>query len=157
MKYVLQLALVMALTSSFAQASNPARDGVEVFYGMSAVKTTFDFQKLDSTVTITVDHSSSTMTLNYVLEGQPTQVELELTLVDKDECNRTYYDARLKTQNSNGMTERYSVRLVNRDNTTCSEYGLRYHAYAWTAEVRKGYGWCGTMDATMSLVGNPRY
>lgn len=46
---------------------------------------------------------------------------------------------------------RIHLSLIDHSRRVCEDA----RPYVWEAEVRKGYGWCGTMDSVMRLGGNP--
>ncbi len=57
----------------------------------------------------------------------------------------------LPVEGDRNIQRRLSVVLIDHTNLTC-----RIHKpFKWEASVREGYGFCGTMDATMELEGNP--
>jgi hypothetical protein len=80
--------------------------------------------------------------------------ELVITNISKDNCGSTIYNAQLATSHDLPLEDvqaRFSISLTDHSTRLCEDY----RPYGWEAHVREGYGWCGTMDATMELVGNP--
>ncbi|MBI2608028.1 MAG: hypothetical protein HYW47_00300 [Deltaproteobacteria bacterium] len=47
--------------------------------------------------------------------------------------------------------KRFSIHLVDHTDRTCKDL----KPFKWEAHVREGFGWCGTFDSTMDLLGNP--
>ena len=100
--------------------------------------------------------------MNSMLEQfSETTGRIDLTIVEtrEIECGSVQYIARLlATQQVLNMREpadlqhRFTVVLTDHTRRVCKDY----RPYAWEASVREGYGWCGTMDATMELRGNPK-
>ena len=102
--------------------------------------------------------------------------QLEITHIEEIECGSTLYVAQLPVDtdapNLTGMiqTAYFDIHKKVQDQSTApilrrvsivlTDHSTRYcedlRPYIWEAEVREGYGWCGTGDATMSLVGNPK-
>jgi hypothetical protein len=70
----------------------------------------------------------------------------------KDSCGSSIYYGQLAKQGQNKDVQvRFNVVLVDHSTRICKDF----RPYRWEVSVREGYGWCGTMDATMELVGNP--
>ena len=81
-------------------------------------------------------------------------VDLEIVDVSADDCGTVEYVAQLKGTARvprEGIQRRFSVVLKDHSRRVCENVVPAI----WEARVREGYGWCGTMDATMSLQGNP--
>ena len=89
---------------------------------------------------ITEDHASL-----------PRHVTLEITDSTRDACGSVTYIASLK--DSRPMAGRFSVVLHDHTFRKCRDF----KPARWEAEVREGFGWCGTGDATMEVAGNPRH
>ena len=89
---------------------------------------------------------------------------LEIVDVSKDACGSTIYQAQLSLPHIaltgttvNVMPVPTNYRRLNitlKDHTTrlCDDV----IANLWEAHVREGFGWCGTMDSTMDLSGQPQ-
>ena len=71
-----------------------------------------------------------------------------------DACNSTVYTANKKYKKENPEQERFSVVLIDYSTSICDNLVFDY---IWKAEVRKGYGFCGTMDSVMELTGTPEF
>ncbi len=69
----------------------------------------------------------------------------------KDECGSTIYIGRLASEKKEPVGARFSVVLRDHSTRLCEDL----KPYRWEAHVRQGFGWCGTGDAVMDLVGNP--
>jgi hypothetical protein len=98
--------------------------------------------------------SPSTSGDSYVLR----KTDLVIEETSQDNCGSTYYQAHLPLQQGNGedrgreeMGGRFNITLVDHSTRLCKDY----QEYLWEANVREGYGWCGTVDAVMQLKGNP--
>jgi hypothetical protein len=82
-------------------------------------------------------------------------VNLEVNSVETDACGSRTIIANLpkpkQGERHMGLQARFSVVLTDHSTRLCEDY----RPNLWEASVRQGFGWCGTMDATMSLVGNP--
>jgi len=79
---------------------------------------------------------------------------LKITQAEKDGCGSTTYYAQLNRDHSANPKEigaRYNISLTDHSERICKDLRL----FRWEAQVRQGYGWCGTMDSTMELGGNP--
>lgn len=123
----------------------------------------FGFKDLDRAgLTLTQRDGSAEPTgiivnLSYVrkAEGDSNRtIRLAVTNVSKDACGSKTIVAQLPTSKPTeprGLYHRFSVVLTDHSQRLCEDY----RPYMWEAKVREGYGWCGTMDATMSLYGNP--
>lgn len=112
---------------------------------MNVEHATYDFSGLDQ-VTLTIFAMDSTapsqITLAY---GSDKVVSLEIVGSDIYD-GVLYYWAYLPGSSAN--EERFSISL-----SETSKDGQK----SWAASVRHGFGWCGTMDSTMELVGVPIY
>jgi hypothetical protein len=110
--------------------------------------------------------------LNYDLSSDEGEIENKTVALNIIEildagCGSVQYIARLAAQkdedygyniglgyfdnNARPIEHRFSVVITDHTKRTCRDV----RRYQWEASVREGYGWCGTMDDTMSLVGNP--
>ena len=100
--------------------------------------------------------------LDRLNSGDVIEVSKNLVVVNSyvDNCGSTVYDAQLSDVFTTGarakvqqphVGERFSVTLVDHSTRLCEDY----RPYVWEAHVRSGYGWCGTMDSVMKIVGNP--
>ncbi|HBQ20922.1 MAG: hypothetical protein A2Z91_08715 [Deltaproteobacteria bacterium GWA2_38_16] len=89
-------------------------------------------------------------------------VSQKLVITDKRDvgCGSVQYIASLRpepilhylpVEKTREMQHRFTVVLIDHSQRVCEDY----RPYLWEASVREGYGWCGTMDATMEIVGNP--
>ena len=85
-------------------------------------------------------------------------VELAVVDVTEDECGSTIYHASLMQMDymyrpfDPNNQARFSLTLVDHSTRLCEDYKPNL----WEANVREGWGWCGTMDSTMEAVGNPQ-
>jgi len=79
--------------------------------------------------------------------------DLSVTDAQPDESGCMNYYASLKSENPDVLFgQRFSVNLI--DYSTCNHSDIE--AGIWQASLRSGHGWCGTLDSTMELRGNPR-
>lgn len=84
--------------------------------------------------------------------SKPVVKKLTVTDISMDRCGTTTYIANLpKKAGKAGVEARYSVVLEDHSFRRCKDI----KPARWEASVRQGYGWCGTMDATMTLQGEP--
>jgi hypothetical protein len=100
------------------------------------------------------------MILEYTQDASQDQAKVirDLVITQRivDECGSIHYTATLP-QIYLGVGEgrqghaRFIVSLADHSHRTCADSP----ANGWEASVRQGFGWCGTMDSTMSLVGTP--
>jgi hypothetical protein len=75
-------------------------------------------------------------------------LEVPITSVKNIGCGSKEYVAQLHAQDPvNGA--RISIVLRDHSNRLCHDLP----ANLWQADVREGFGWCGTMDSTMALEG----
>ena len=99
--------------------------------------------------------------VNSMLEQFPEATgysSVDLTIVETREigCGSVQHIARLRQPNDHRDSiynqHRFTVVLIDHTRRICEDY----RPYLWEASIREGYGWCGTMDATMELRGNPK-
>lgn len=96
-----------------------------------------------------VDNAYGRMVLDYEAEGVLTSKELTMSDTYTDSsCGHRHYFGSLASTSEDGY--RFSVRLTDLDSEECYDMPFR-----WTAEVRSGFGWCGTMDSVMTLIEKP--
>ncbi len=83
--------------------------------------------------------------------GAVRSIQLTITSIEKDaSCGSVRYVASLGKQ-SKSMGARFNVVLEDHTTRVCDDA----RPGIWEANLREGYGWCGTGDATLYLVGNP--
>ncbi|MCC7442758.1 MAG: hypothetical protein IT285_14075 [Bdellovibrionales bacterium] len=76
--------------------------------------------------------------------------QLEIVGTEDDGCGSKVYHAQVPGQNGiHGA--RLNVTLTDHSARTCENVV----PFLWEAHVRRGFGWCGTMDDTLSLGGQP--
>lgn len=169
---ILTLAAVFTFTTFVSAAHIPGYERPLLSADMDIVSSRGNFDlagdveltlnKIDSLPGETVDRF--TMTLNFTMEDSQTQaiddVVKNLVVLNtyQDSCGSTVYNAQISDIFNQGarsrsqfVGERFSVLLVDHATRKCKD--LR--PYRWEANVRSGYGWCGTMDAVMKLEGQP--
>jgi len=128
---------------------------------MKIIKTEFGFEnvtKVSLTLTQQDETPSSTgITIEYVEPkpyiGTPYRPGANykmLKIINKytDFCGSTVYQAALQLKQQN---LRFYVQLVDHSKRICKDNPPG----TWEAFVTKGYGFCGTFDATMHLSGEP--
>lgn len=108
----------------------------------------FGFENIEKAQLLLVSDNGQDATGIYLFYNDES-VELAINDRQVDDCGAVIYTASLPKQNPMGA--RYSVVLTDYSHSTCNEE----HS-AWVAYVRKGYGFCGTFDATMTLSGLPK-
>ena len=137
----------MLLTLSFANASTitPA-----IYDPMHIVTATQQFENVTSGVKITLTNKDDEplMMLEYVQNGMTTVATLNIFDVLTDSCGAQFINAGYADATPNGP--RYNVHLIDYTGDTCGTP----RAWLWEANVREGFGWCGTMDSTMMLQGH---
>lgn len=69
----------------------------------------------------------------------------------KDDCGSVYYSARKSQGEGRQVGARSSVTLIDHRHRICDDVVT----HLFELDMRKGYGWCGTMDATLKAGGNP--
>lgn len=86
-------------------------------------------------------------------------VKLKINNIETDGCGSTIYYARLmplvahpELTDAPTVGARFTITLKDHSTRICTDL----QPNLWEAHVREGFGWCGTGDATMDLVGNPR-
>lgn len=82
----------------------------------------------------------------------PRKTRVQITSTEKDSCGSVTYHANFSTGEGPATGARFSVSLTDHSARVCRDY----HPFLWEAHVRSGFGWCGTMDETMELKGNPQ-
>lgn len=96
-----------------------------------------------------VDNVYGRMVLDYEANGVITSRELTVSDISTNSaCGYRTYQGYLASANEEGF--RFSVQLTDMNSGECYEAPFR-----WTAEVRSGFGWCGTMDSVMTLIEKP--
>ncbi len=135
---------------------------------MEIISTRFGFEKVQSVhMTLSSDASDRKATaiqvemnfLNAEEEMENRKVILEVTDIEVDSCGSKMIFARLpQVQVGEGEVDpinvqgRFSVALTDNTERQCMDRQPN-----WEAEIREGYGWCGTMDATMRVAGIPYF
>jgi|SRR5580700_1734352 hypothetical protein len=110
---------------------------------MNVTESRYEFANLE-TVELALFFEDSVPTSMILIIGDDAT---RLNVVDtKTTDGVVSYQANLLDNNPNG--KRLSVFLQE---TTTD--GKR----SWSASIRKGFGWCGTMDSTMELTGTPDF
>lgn len=94
---------------------------------------------------------TSAFTVEFEKNGEEVNYYLDVINAEADENGCMNYQARLRKPGDEPYGHRFSLNLV--DYSTCNHSDGE--AGTWQASVRSGYGWCGTMDSTMELRGNP--
>jgi hypothetical protein len=92
--------------------------------------------------------------------GKTTTEILTITRVHTDECGSIEYDASLPQQVNASLEDfetfrRFNMHLIDHTGRTCGGLPEDSSARQWEALIRQGHGFCGTMDATMTAMGNP--
>lgn len=95
-----------------------------------------------------VDNAYGRMVLDYEADGILTSKELTISSVALSNCGHHLYFGHYQSSAEGGY--RFSVRLTDLASNTCHDIPFR-----WTAEVRSGYGFCGTGDSVMTLIEKP--
>lgn len=94
---------------------------------------------------------------NLVGNDAPRMIELEVTTVEEIECGSRMIYASLPQADvdpeDHPIMARFSVALTDHTTRVCDDQVPN----VWIANVREGYGWCGTMDASMTLLGDPEH
>ena len=81
-------------------------------------------------------------------------VNLMVQHVSTDGCGSKQYVGNLVPTDARGPMHamaRFTVVLTDHSTRVCEDY----RPHLWEASVSEGFGWCGTMDDRMTLVGNP--
>ena len=87
-------------------------------------------------------------------EGDHRSVKLLVQHVSTDGCGSKQYVANLLPapgRRPMDAMHRFTVVLTDHTTRVCEDY----RPHLWEASVSEGYGFCGTMDDRMTLVGNP--
>lgn len=136
---------------------------------MKKIEARFEFEDASGiTLELTKRDGSTTPTglrLNYLFAPKctergelcglkPEKKEYFLTIQEIRDagCGSREYIANFRHAGTIGG-ERVTIVLTDHTNRVCKDF----IPYRWEAKVRKGAGWCGTMDSTMTMVGNPDY
>jgi hypothetical protein len=155
----LSITILTALISSIVYAGPLEVIPAAVYDSMQVMSSRFGFERVTSDVKITLSGGDLTpsnrpaMILEYIQDGQDNRVELQIFRAEEDSCGSLNFWADYGN-NSGGpdfMGGRYNVHFVDHTKRVCEDAPLSL----WEAEVRSGYGWCGTMDSVMTLRGNP--
>lgn len=168
---------VMAVVSTYAHASyapplkTPVLDfGSSIFTAkMSVTEAQYGFEgAYNVRLTLNKDPSLNrfdppAVTLEYnqpssdPLSGSPHHrtVILRVSRTETDTCGTVHYYADLSRTvdpDSRAVGARFHLHLADHSRRLCEDY----KPFKWEADVREGFGWCGTGDATMGLQGNPK-
>jgi hypothetical protein len=102
------------------------------------------------TATVILASDDGTNPTDIIIQYESSMVFLKIkhTFLDINGC--TIFDAALAIDNESIDQHRFSINLK-------SDYGCENLQCAWNASVREGYGFCGTMDASMDLFGYPEW
>ena len=135
---------------------------------MEIVHATGTFQNIDQVELTLSKHTSGKqadqLTLSYVEAPECIQemgdeclpVIRNVTVSIKEEidlgCGSKEYHASLNDVNDPTYGGRFTIILQDHMGRTCENAPA---PYLWQASIRKGYGWCGTMDSKLEIVGNP--
>ena len=125
-----------------------------------------DAQNIRLTLTQLDESETPTgMSLGYLNTRVPMSddyTRMDLTITEKRDigCGSVQYVAQLLVpqyhiesyDKSIDNQHRFTVVLTDHTHRICRDY----RPYRWEASVREGSGFCGTMDATMEIRGNPR-
>lgn len=119
-----------------------ARNGFESVEGIKLVMT-----KLDES------ERPTGLELSYtdVPSDVPAVVVLKITDVKDIFCGSVQYIANLP-ETDLPENPRFTIVLTDHTKRVCEDF----HPHLWEASVRRGSGWCGTMDDTMKIAGNPK-
>lgn len=73
--------------------------------------------------------------------------------VSKDDCGSVYYSVTISDHDEAGRSQgaRSTVTLIDHRERVCTDLIPDLIEF----RMRKGYGWCGTMDATLEAIGKP--
>jgi len=78
-------------------------------------------------------------------------IDLVINDISVDNCGTTNYYAGLEDYSSENSFHRFNVNLQDHSNRICKDATDA----KWVARVNEGYGFCGTMDDRMTLLGEP--
>ena len=116
---------------------------------MDVTDATFDFVTVENAVVILASNNGTDPTDIIIDYGSsPVFLVVNETTIDDNGC--ATFEASLPRSIDNHDGHRFHINLK-------SDYGCQYLSQPWQAYVREGYGWCGTMDSTMNLVGDPKW
>lgn len=100
------------------------------------------------------DKEPSGLLLRYDVVSKEETFEYQRVLkvgnISNDDCGAIHYVANLPNQDDPANGLRVTVHLIDYSSSKCESQNS-----PWVAEVREGYGWCGTFDARMELEGTP--
>lgn len=150
------LFLAVATLLSLPAFADGFADLTKTYSPMHVAEARYGFTNITSDVKLSVITYSGVpdqeMTLEYVQNDLETFVTLEIYQTEIDACGSTHYYAKNAVRiKSPAVGYRYNVHLTDHTTRRCRDLP----AYKWEANVRSGFGWCGTGDAEMTLVGNP--
>jgi hypothetical protein len=95
---------------------------------------------------------ATSMVLEFENSGEEVFYYLDINYAHPVEFGCMNYSAYLNGNNNSINGFRFTVNLI--DYSSCTQSNSE-SVNTWQAFVRSGYGWCGTMDSTMELRGNP--
>ena len=78
-------------------------------------------------------------------------IDLVINDISVDNCGTTNYYAGLEDYSSENGFHRFNVYLQDHSHRICTDVVEA----RWVARVNEGYGFCGTMDDHMTLLGEP--
>ena len=110
---------------------------------MKVIDSRYDFAGLEKVELLVLFDDESKTGIMLLTYGEQKEA-LEVVSATDSNGVRSFV-ARLPDTNANGA--RFSIILED----SIASDGQR----TWSASVRKGFGWCGTMDSTMELLGTP--
>lgn len=151
MRLFLRLSFAILLFSFTADAS---AELPFVYSPMKVLTKKYGFDSVNSDVTLVINHEQTLLGLDYVHDSNPTHIDLVIVDINTDGCGSRHIYARLNKEKSTSreaIGRRYSVHMTDHSQRRCRDM----RKYLWEADVRSGYGWCGTMDSVMTLGGNP--
>lgn len=109
---------------------------------MDVTDARYDFEGIaNATITVLSDNGTAPSTLMLQYTNNSVILPITNTRADENGCMSFYA----------GMSDLSGVRFQISLQSDLGCEGTRM----WNAHVRQGYGWCGTMDSTMDLVGLP--
>lgn len=152
MKKLITLSLIYLFLSLHAYSATQDQEVFEAT--MSLTKARYSFEDVEQVVLQLAKQGGAAthMTVEFKKGEQQEYYDLSVTDAQPDENGCMTYYASLESENPDVLFgKRFSVNLV--DYSTCNHSDNQ--AGLWRAWVRSGFGWCGTMDATMELSGNP--
>jgi hypothetical protein len=159
--YVAILSLLTVFTA-FADSVNFLRAEAE----MTVVSSKYGFKNIEQ-VNLKIYEDENQDPVSVVLtwdeaneEGEIIEVVTELLVktVTEDLGHKTLYatlanEAPFDPKTGGPMGARFSLSLEDFSESVTADA----KEYLWRASVNRGFGWCGTMDDRMELVGNPTF